>query len=102
MVKSVVAEPKVKVFPASSTEPTVKGELLVIVVSALILRMVLLPVVKPSSFKLPAASRVAPWERLSKFRKPTIAAVSGYALGGGCEILLHSNFVQAHVESYIV
>ena len=23
------------------------------------------------------------------------------ALGGGCELLLHSNFVQAHVESYI-
>ena len=23
------------------------------------------------------------------------------ALGGGCEIILHSNYVQAHVESYI-
>ncbi|PPR44616.1 MAG: putative 3-hydroxyacyl-CoA dehydrogenase [Alphaproteobacteria bacterium MarineAlpha5_Bin11] len=32
---------------------------------------------------------------------PVIAAPSNIALGGGCEILLHSDFVQAHIESYI-
>ncbi|WP_119678741.1 3-hydroxyacyl-CoA dehydrogenase/enoyl-CoA hydratase family protein [Indioceanicola profundi] len=32
---------------------------------------------------------------------PTVAAPSGMALGGGCEILLHSSAVQAHAESYI-
>ncbi len=32
---------------------------------------------------------------------PVVAAPSGLALGGGCEILLHADAIQAHVESYI-
>jgi 3-hydroxyacyl-CoA dehydrogenase len=32
---------------------------------------------------------------------PTVAAPSGMALGGGCEVLLHASAVQAHAESYI-
>jgi 3-hydroxyacyl-CoA dehydrogenase len=32
---------------------------------------------------------------------PVVSAPSGLALGGGCEILLHSDAVQAHAESYI-
>ncbi|PPQ31253.1 3-hydroxyacyl-CoA dehydrogenase/enoyl-CoA hydratase family protein [Rhodopila globiformis] len=32
---------------------------------------------------------------------PVVAAPSGMALGGGCEIILHSDAVQAHAESYI-
>jgi len=32
---------------------------------------------------------------------PTVAAVSGLALGGGCELLLHCNRVVAHIESYV-
>ncbi|GLU32997.1 3-hydroxyacyl-CoA dehydrogenase NAD-binding domain-containing protein [Trinickia caryophylli] len=32
---------------------------------------------------------------------PVVAAVSGIALGGGCELLLHSAKRVAHVESYI-
>jgi len=32
---------------------------------------------------------------------PVVAAPSGMALGGGCEILLHADAVQAHTESYI-
>ncbi len=31
---------------------------------------------------------------------PVVAAPSGMALGGGCEILLHSHAVQAHAETY--
>ena len=37
--------------------------------------------------------------KYSKF--PVIAATFNLALGGGCEIILHSNYVQAHIESYI-
>jgi len=32
---------------------------------------------------------------------PVVAAPAGMALGGGCEITLHSAAVQAHAESYI-
>jgi 3-hydroxyacyl-CoA dehydrogenase len=32
---------------------------------------------------------------------PVVAAPAGMALGGGCEILLHSDAVQANAESYI-
>jgi 3-hydroxyacyl-CoA dehydrogenase len=32
---------------------------------------------------------------------PVVGAPAGMALGGGCEILLHSDAVQAHAESYI-
>ena len=32
---------------------------------------------------------------------PVVAAPSGMALGGGCEIVLHSSAVQAHAETYM-
>lgn len=31
---------------------------------------------------------------------PVVGSLSGMALGGGCEIVLHCNAIQAHVESY--
>ncbi|TPW29082.1 3-hydroxyacyl-CoA dehydrogenase [Martelella alba] len=61
------------------------------------------------------AANIAAWGEIDKlvsagqstYRKlkyadfPVVAAPSGMALGGGCEILLHSDAIQAHAESYI-
>ena len=65
------------------------------------------------SFMLMAAN-IAAWKQIEDILKagqqammslkyspfPVVSSLAGMALGGGCETILHSNAVQAHIESY--
>jgi enoyl-CoA hydratase len=42
-----------------------------------------------------AADFFAGWDAMLRIRKPIIAAVSGYALGGGCELAMMCDFIIA-------
>ncbi len=42
-----------------------------------------------------ASNFFAGWERVAATRKPWIAAVSGFALGGGCEVAMMADFIIA-------
>ena len=48
-----------------------------------------------SAMEMLLRDQFARWDRIRKIKKPIIAAVSGFALGGGCELMMTCDIVIA-------
>ncbi|MDL1891823.1 enoyl-CoA hydratase, partial [Sphingobacteriales bacterium CHB3] len=48
-----------------------------------------------SAIEMLTRDQFARWDRIRRIKKPLIAAVSGFALGGGCELMMSCDMVIA-------
>ena len=48
-----------------------------------------------SAVEMLISDRISKWDRLRKIKKPIIAAVSGFCLGGGCELAMACDMILA-------
>ncbi len=48
-----------------------------------------------SAISMYERDQFATWERIKRVKKPIVAAVSGWCLGGGCELMMHCDVVVA-------
>ena len=54
-----------------------------------------------STLEMYKRDQFATWDRIRRIKKPIVAAVSGYALGGGCELMMICDVVIASETSQI-
>ncbi len=54
-----------------------------------------------SAIELFKLDQFSTWEQVKKTRKPLIAAVSGFVLGGGCELMMHCDMIVASETTMI-
>jgi enoyl-CoA hydratase len=54
-----------------------------------------------SAITMHERDQFATWDRITRIKKPIIAAVSGFALGGGCELMMMCDIVVASENAQI-